>query len=101
MSPGGVLRSRAAERAQSNSGDEGDSDAGRARRSSLKGLGAGRQKRSTAGGAQSSSPQSATGDGDEDEKRRHPVKRACNECRQQKVSVLVAIRYIYIYTAGC
>ncbi|KAM5443520.1 hypothetical protein MferCBS31731_001293 [Microsporum ferrugineum] len=85
MSPGGVLRSRAAERAQSNSGDEGDSDAGRARRSSLKGLGAGRQKRSTAGGAQSSSPQSATGDGDEDEKRRHPVKRACNECRQQKL----------------
>ncbi|EFQ99731.1 C6 zinc finger domain-containing protein [Nannizzia gypsea CBS 118893] len=85
MSPGGGLRSRAAERGKSNSGDEGDSDDGRARRPSLKSLGGGRQKRPAAGGAQSSSPQSATGDGDEDEKRRHPVKRACNECRQQKL----------------
>ncbi|KAG5218280.1 C6 transcription factor (Leu3) [Trichophyton interdigitale] len=85
MSPGGGLRSRAAERTKSNSGDEGDSDDGRARRTSLKGLSGGRQKRSAPGGAQSSSPQSATGDGDEDEKRRHPVKRACNECRQQKL----------------
>ncbi|EGE01632.1 C6 zinc finger domain-containing protein [Trichophyton equinum CBS 127.97] len=84
MSPGGGLRSRAAERTKSNSRDEGDSDDGRARRTSLKGLSGGRQKRSAPGGAQSSSPQSATGDGDEDEKRRHPVKRACNECRQQK-----------------
>ncbi|EGD98208.1 Zn(II)2Cys6 transcriptional activator [Trichophyton tonsurans CBS 112818] len=85
MSPGGGLRSRAAERTKSNSRDEGDSDDGRARRTSLKGLSGGRQKRSAPGGAQSSSPQSATGDGDEDEKRRHPVKRACNECRQQKL----------------
>jgi hypothetical protein len=27
-------------------------------------------------------------DGNHDDKRKHPVKRACNECRQQKVSLL-------------
>ncbi|KAK2744619.1 hypothetical protein FQN57_004224 [Myotisia sp. PD_48] len=49
---------------------------------------AGSSKQSVSGGGQSCSPQSL-GDGDEtegvDEKKKQPVKRACNECRQQKL----------------
>lgn len=59
-----------------------------------------RNRRNTSiGSGQAISPQSAV-DGDDvegsEEKRKHPVKRACNECRQQKVGLHVS--YIPTYT---
>lgn len=45
------------------------------------------RKRNVVGAGFDSSPGSINDDDDAEEKKRQPVKRACNECRQQKVSV--------------
>lgn len=44
------------------------------------------RKRNVVGAGFDSSPGSIDDGDDADEKKRQPVKRACNECRQQKVS---------------
>lgn len=48
------------------------------------------RKRNVVGAGFDSSPGSIDDVDDAEEKKRQPVKRACNECRQQKVSLFAA-----------